>query len=219
MAAGEFGDAWIHVAVDAVSKLWLAWRRGRRTDAVAEGFVKEVAERLKDPVEPLYTTDEHGAYEKALEAVMPGGRADVKYGTVKKTREKGRVVHIETTVVMGEMEQIQAVLAESPVSSCINTSFVERFNLSARQETRRCQRKTLGFSKDPEMLDAQLSLFQACFNLVRPHRALALVNTARLDGSRERKKLLRTPAMATGITDAVWSLERLLAYWPVRRAS
>lgn len=219
MAEGEFGDAWIHAAIDAASKLWLTWKRGRRTDAVAEEFVRDVRDRLADPVEPLYTSDEHGAYEKALEATMPGGRSDVKYATVKKTREKGRVVNIETTIVMGEMDQIQAVLAASPVSTSINTSFIERFNLSARQETRRCHRKTLGFSKDPEMLDAQLSVLQANFNLVRPHRALATVNPARQEGSRKRKKLPRTPAMAAGVTDAMWSLERMLAYWPVRRTA
>lgn len=148
---------------------------------------------------------------------MPGGREDVKYATVKKTREKGRVVHIETRVVMGEEDEVQAILAASPVSTSINTSFVERFNLSARQETRRCHRKTLGFSKDPDMLDAHLSLFQAAFNLVRPHRALATVNPDNRAGSRKPRRLPRTPAMAAGITDTVWPLEKLLAYWPVRR--
>lgn len=201
--------------MDAVTKLWIAHTRGKRTDAVAQAMVNQVAERLADPAAPLYTSDEHGAYLKALEVVAETVDSTVLYGTVNKTRQKGRIVEIKTAVALGTEAAVATRVAMSVVSCHINTSFIERLNLSVRQENRRCQRKTLGFSKEGAMLDAQLALYQAYYNLVRPHRALRQPAPA----SGRRRWSNRTPAMEAGAAQAVWSLDEMLAYWPVRRAS
>ncbi len=149
--------------MDAVTKVWVGYMRGKRTDAVAAAMVAQVAERLIDPTAPLYTSDEHPAYLKALQTVAAtenkGEDDAILYAVVNKTRKQGRVIEIKTEVALGTDAEVATRVTESPASFHINTSFVERFNLSARQENRRGQRKTLGFSKEGGRVDAQPHFF------------------------------------------------------------
>jgi len=93
----------------------------------------------------LLVSDEYSAYKTAIlqtygETITPPrtgkpGRpkkpytvapADLQYATVHKTRHKRRVVHVEPRIVFGEEDAIRAALEASPVSTTINTAFVER---------------------------------------------------------------------------------------------
>ena len=73
---------------------------------------------------------------------------DLLYAQVVKVRENGRVTEVKTKVIFGKPEAITMQLANSAVSDTINTSFVERDNLSQRQSNRRLTRKTNGFAKE-----------------------------------------------------------------------
>ena len=72
----------------------------------------------------------------------------------------------------------------------IGTSFVERHNGTIRQQVRGFTRKTLAFSKKLRNLRAAVAVYVAWYNWVRSHGA--------------------TPAMALGIEETFWTLERLL---------
>jgi hypothetical protein len=74
--------------------------------------------------------------------------ADLQYAQVVKRRKSGRVVEVTTTIIFGSEAAVQARLAASPVRQTINTSFVERHNLTSRQCHGRLSRKVLSFSKD-----------------------------------------------------------------------
>ncbi|MBK1718670.1 hypothetical protein [Thiocystis violacea] len=78
-----------------------------------------------------------------------------------KVRANGPVTEVKTRVVFGSPERVAAYLADSPTSGTINTSFVERDNLTQRQSNRRLARKTNGFSKDIAWLEKQLWLSTA----------------------------------------------------------
>ena len=79
---------------------------------------------------------------------------------------------MSTHVVFGEPEAVVACLATSPVSQRVNTSFVERDNLTQRQSNRRLTRRTNGFSKDLTWFEKQLWVSLAYHHLVLPHTRL-----------------------------------------------
>ena len=94
------------------------------------------------------------------------------YAQVVKVRENGRVTQVKTKVIFGKPEIIAEQLANSPVSSAINTSFVERDNLTQRQSNRRLTRRTNAFSKDIAWFEKQLWLSLAYYHFILPLRSL-----------------------------------------------
>ena len=85
----------------------------------------------------------------------------------------------------------------------INTSYVERDNLTSRQSNSRLVRQALSHSKKDSYLQRHLDLEDAIFNFVRPHQALRVPLSR---PSHSRKWQQRTPAMAAGLTDHIWTL-------------
>lgn len=213
------GDVWDHTAIDAESRLLLTIVPGPRTAENCEKVVKEVQERTGGKTDLLFTSDEHAPYESAIKKVYgeekpkpkkPGpGRPpkpvivipqDICYATVRKTRKEGRVVHVVRKLIFGTIALLAAFLMRSAVSNTINTSFVERNNGTDRGQNARKRRKTYCFSKDLEV-HLSVSYFVAYgYNFMWPVRTLELKST---DGGKVR----RTPAMAAGLTDHVWSLK------------
>jgi IS1 family transposase len=215
----EWGKAWVWLAFDPITKLIIYVVVGKRTEQQAKSFVLELSGKLSGPP-PLFSSDELPHYKTALtecySTLIPvastgkRGRpkkpivqidAELKYATVHKTRDKGRVVKVERRIVFGKEQHINNILENSPVSQAINTSFVERNNLTLRQHSRRLTRKTNGFSKVLRNLEAQVILVVAYYNFVLSHCSL------KIKGNGER-----TPAMAAGITDHKWSMSELLTY-------
>lgn len=91
----------------------------------------------------------------------------------------------------------------------IGTSFLERLNLTIRQSLAPLKRKTLGYSKARENLKKQVIFFQVFYNFARPHMSLR----ERISDSDQRfqnKWIPKTPGMAAGITEHVWTFRELL---------
>jgi hypothetical protein len=197
---------------------------GKKDLKCAISLVKEVKERTDETI-PFFTSDERSdfttaileAYGKEEKSEYCGrGRPlkpkkipppELKYARVKKKREKGRVVKVDTNVVFGTEDEIKEILEKSSVSNHINTSFVERQNLNFRQGNGRCQRKTLKFSKIKEMFILQLWIYLGYYHFVRPHWSLRL---RCWEGQRKWEQ--RTPLIAAGITDHCWSFRELITY-------
>ena len=137
------------------------------------------------------------------------------YAQVVKKREKGRVVEISNKVVFGDPDAVADQLAASPVSNTINTSFVERDNLTQRQSNRRLTRRTNGFSKELTWFEKQLWLSLAYYHLILPHHSLRqrlpTPEPTRGTGTARCWRPV-TPAMAAGLTDHVWTTTELLSY-------
>ena len=94
-------------------------------------------------------------------------------------------------------------------------------NLSLRQRVAAMGRRSATPCKREEGLRQQLSLFQAYHNFVLPHASLrqALAEPVATHGKGSAKVWRpRTPAMAAGLTDHVWSLREVLLFrvppWP-----
>ena len=125
--------------------------------------------------------------------------------TVCKERRKGRVVSIRRTVVLGDESAVEEVLRDSVCSRTINTSFVERRHGTDRGQNSRKARRTYRFSKDWEIHEAMTYFTAYRYNFCWAVRTL---RTKREDG-RWRP---RTPAMAAGLADHVWSLEEWITF-------
>lgn len=124
----------------------------------------------------------------------------LRYGQVVKERDKRhRVIGIFKQPVYGDI----------PLKR-ISTVYIERHNLTLRHENRRLTRKTIAFSKKVEGLKAQVSFYQAYFNFVRSHRGLQLRIPSYENGLQKWQQ--RTPAVAAGLTDHIWSLKELMSF-------
>ena len=206
------------MAFDAESRLVVSVVPGERSAenvvAVVEDFKRRTGGRLMD----LMTTDGYPAYETAILAaygvtITPprtGKRGRPKapykvapegltYAVVEKTRAKGRVVAVATRVVFGTMAAVLLALGMSKASRAINTAFVERENATDRHRNARKARKTYRFSKDWRYHEAVTYLTLYAYNFCWPVRTLAVED----DRGHRRP---RSPAMAAGLADHVWSM-------------
>jgi hypothetical protein len=111
-------------------------------------------------------------------------------------------------VVFGTLEAVNQV--RSPLGWPINTSLVERFNLSLRQHVAAIGRRTSTLCKGEAGLRHQLALSHVYDNFVLPHASLRqpLAEPVATKGHGSAKQWWPcTPAMAAGLTDHVWSLK------------
>jgi IS1 family transposase len=217
----EQGDCWDHVAFDPEHRLVVSVVVGKRTEAHARQLVHEFRERTDGRPINLMTSDEYPAYASAIAAVYaepvaaPAGRPAagpasrlpdwLVYATVHKVREQNRVVRVETRLVLGLLLSLAAALLYSAVSRRVNTVFVERVNGTDRGQNSRKVRKTYRFSKDWGVHAAMTYFTQYSYNFCW------CVRTLRQE-IRPRRYRPRTPAMAAGLADHVWSLEEWLLF-------
>jgi IS1 family transposase len=218
------GDDWDHTAVDAESRLLVSLVPGKRTAENCDKLVQDVKMRTGGRTDLLITTDEHAPYVSAIEKAYgvevpqpkspgpgrpPGPKREVPedlcYATVRKTREKGRVVEVVRTLVFGTVALLGALLSRSRVSRTVNTSFVERNNGTERGQNSRKTRKTYAFSKDWDVHNAASYFVGFSYNLCWPVRTLRVQGP---DGHWQA----RSPAMAAGLADHVWTTEEWATY-------
>lgn len=228
-----YGDAWVWIAFASEWRLIVAFVIGKREQENADLLLKRVR-FVTDEHIPFFTSDQWSAYYTALlqaygEWYRPERRgekgrkplprlrppSELLYAQIVKRKEKGRVVEVTRRVVFGTEESIDERLAKSVTSKRINTSFVERENLTLRERNRRLTRKTMGFSKELSWMEKQFWLTMAYYHFCMPHKSLrerlAEVETTRGRGT-PRKWREVTPAMAAGMTDHVWTTTEMLSF-------
>jgi IS1 family transposase/transposase-like protein len=229
----SYGDAWVWVAFAPVWRLVVAFVIGKRTQESADVLLERVM-HVTDKHIPFFTSDQlpeyrrallhaygiwhqpqrtgnRGRYPKPLLMAPPG----LMYAQVVRVRAHGRVVEVDSKVVFGDPKAIAEQLTSLPTSKTINTSFVERNNLTQRQSNRRLTRRTNGFSKELSWFERQLWLSLAYYHLVLPHHGLRQPLPAP-ESTRGAGSLRRwqpgTPALAARLTDHVWTTTELLSY-------
>ena len=122
-----------------------------------------------------------------------------QYLQVVKQRENGCVVGVKLRVIYGDQEEVLALLGKS-------TAYVERTHLTMRLFNGRLTRKTLAFSKLLKMYRASAAWEDIIYNLVRPLKTLCV----EIFNDPKRRWQPRTPAMAAGLTDHIWTVKELL---------
>jgi transposase-like protein/IS1 family transposase len=176
---------WIFAAIEVWSRLWPATVVGRRSYRNTLTLFRDISSRTNLERVPLIATDGFAFYAKVIRRVF--GPACL-YGQVIKTRRNDRIVKVERRAIIGADWRLEKMLAESEDSSKLNTSFIERLNLTIRQGSAYLSRRTICHARWKERLEDHLELIRCYYNFVRPHRALKF--------GRE----VRTPAMQAGLT-------------------
>ena len=229
---------WVWVAMDPVCKLILTVHLGERTLAMAQRLVHQITQVLAPDCAPLFLTDGFREYLTALvthygqwmhperrqaKGPQPKPRwmplPGLLYAQVGKSYRRRRIVGVTHRVVFGTGEAIKSILAKQGWK--INTSFVERLTLDFRQHVAAIGRRGNTLCKHEAGLRQQLVLFQVYHNFVLPHASLRLPlsQPEPIHGTGAVKQWQpRTPAMAAGLTDHVWSLREVCLFrvppWP-----
>jgi hypothetical protein len=79
---------------------------------------------------PLIATDGFGFYKRVARRIFG---PTCLYGQVIKTRRNDRIIKVERRTLIGAAWRFEETLRDSEDSSKLNTSFVERLNLTIRQ--------------------------------------------------------------------------------------
>jgi IS1 family transposase len=206
------GDQWDHVAFDPDSRLVLEVVVGKRLETTVDVLLEGLKGRLGGKPPELVTSDGYAVYAESLLGIFgqevtpprtgkPGRPAGPRveppagmcYGRVVKHKKKGRLERVEEEVVFGEL----------PQGETISTSYLERHNATDRHRNARKGRKTYRFSKDWETHEAMTTFTMYSYNFCWTVRTLRQKDEA---GRWQQ----RTPAMAAGLADHVWSLEEWL---------
>jgi hypothetical protein len=206
------GDQWGHVAYGPDSRLVLEVVVGQRLGTTAEMLLEGLKGRLGGAAPGLVSSDGYASYEGALLGIFgeevtpprtgkPGRPAGPRveppagtcYGRVIKHKRRGRLERVEAEVVFGEVAEGQA----------IGTAYLGRQNATDRHRNGRKGRKTYRFSKGWETHEAMTAFTMYSYNFCWAVRTLRVK-----DGQGQWWQ--RTPAMAAGLANQVWSLEEWL---------
>lgn len=131
---------------------------------------------------------------------------DLVYGQVVKKKRQGRLQELVYRVCCGP-KRLKAL------GLSISTSLIERLNLTLRHALAPLVRKSQSFCKDRTQMRRRVVLFQAFYNCARPHMSLRLPlpeQASHASGLIQPKWCHRTPGMAAGLTDHVWTFRELL---------
>jgi IS1 family transposase len=184
------GDAWLWAAIDADTKLVPCWLIGKRDPESARDFIEDLASRLANRIQ--LTSDGLKMYIKAVDKAFAG---DVDYAMLVKIYgiAEGAEKRYSPAVCLGCESH---TVTGNPDPKHINTSYIERHNLSVRMTARRFTRLTNAFSKKIENHIASVALTYFAYNFIKIHSTLRT-----------------TPAMAAGVTDRLWEVSDLVAAW------
>lgn len=178
------GDTWTWTAITD-KKLILSYLVGGRDAGYAHDFMSDVADRLEGRTQ--LTTDGYTIYTNAVEDAFHGA---VDYAQLIKIY--GNPADSPNTRYSPAdcTGAIKRPLIGNPDEDHINTSFVERQNLTMRMHMRRFTRLTNGFSKKLANHCHMVALYTVFYNFVKIHKSLRV-----------------TPAMESGLADEVRDFE------------
>ena len=185
------GDVWTWVAIDADTKLACTWVVGSRDSHTARVFVHDLKSRLANRVQ--LTSDGLRHYFHAIAEYF---NDEVDYATLTKiyggtVEESGANVRYSPARCLGTETKIKI---GNPDPKHINTSFIERQNLTMRMQMRRYTRLTNAFSKSLTNHIHSVNLFYMWYNFARVHQTLRV-----------------TPAMEAGISSYVWTIKDIVS--------
>src|SRR2546421_613719 len=210
--------AWMGLALLVSTRLWLAGTVSLSRDkGLADALMQQVRRSAQTLRPLLVLTDGWAAYPGSIRRAFREkvkqtagvGRAclqvwpQLHIGTVIKRTEKKRVVEITRKMASGLLAQAEHLLMQSQGGSVLNTAFIERLNATFRERKARLTRKSRHAARRLQALETGMYLIGCSYNFCFAHHELSKA---------KHWGMACTPAMASGLTDHVWSVGELLTY-------
>jgi len=183
-----------------VNMVRLAWRPGKALLICVDGLSSYV------------TAFWHAFREK----VLTGRRGRPRFGLpeglwlaqVIKSYSGRCLKEVCRRVVWGSAEEVEGQLKKTNTGKQINTAYIERLNATFRAALATLVRRGRALARQEGTLEKGMYLVGCVYNFCKEHRSL------RLKQEQGKKWQERTPAMAAGWADHVWSVQELLSFRP-----
>ncbi len=154
-------DTWVFTAMEVWSRLWAETVVGRRSAVNTRRLMNETATKSVFTKPPLITTDGLEHYGPAVKGIF---RGYCIYGQVIKKRCKNRITRVDRRLVVGSADALENALQRSEDSTTLNTSFIERLNLTIRAGSAYLRRRSSTHHRSPTKLEGQLDLARCHYN-------------------------------------------------------
>lgn len=216
--------AWMGLTLMVSTRLWLGGVVSLTRDTcLADRMMRQVRACAQALCALLICTDGWGAYPGSIKRAFRDkvkrragpGRASFQVwpqlhiGTIIKHSVKKRVRAVTHRLSLGTGTGAELRLKRSGGGSVLNTTFIERFNGTMRERLAALTRKWRHPARRLQALHTGMYLIGGTYNFCWPHQTLS---QPRDEEDSQRAWSACTPAMASGVTDHVWSVEELLRY-------
>jgi transposase-like protein len=216
------GIAWLAMALQVATRLWL----GGEVSAHRNG---ELITRLIERVHRcalyrglLFCVDGFSAYISSIQKVFRTPIFTGKLGRphlrewehicivqVIKQVSKKCVIGIIRRIAQGTSEQVESLLKQTQNTLHGHVAYIERLNGTFRSRIAALVRRGRSLARQSETLHQAMYLVGTVYNFCAAHKSLRKVLYL---PHNNRRWIPRTPAIAAGITDHIWTVQELLSY-------
>lgn len=220
---GRTMSAWMGVAMMVSTRVWLGGVVQMTRDRnLADRVLSHVRACRPSVCALLVCTDGWSASPNSIrracretvKTTAGRGRAcvqvwpDLLMATIITRTEKKRVVDVTRRMAQGTLEAAQKLLGASQGGTVLTTAFLERVNGTVRQRLASLTRTCRHAARRVAALETGMDVSGCTSTVCWPHHELSRRAASAQD---KRGEILLTPAMASGLTDHVWSIFELLS--------
>jgi transposase-like protein len=213
---------WLAMAIMVSTRLWLGGVVAKKRDEHLILSLVQIIRRCALARPLLICVDGFIVYVQAVQSVfrspLPNGKRgrpwlvswpDIHIGQVVKRYQGKRVVDVTRRMAQGCLKTAQALLAQSHGGTQLNTAFIERLNATFRSRLAVLVRRSRALVRNPQTLEPLMYLMGCVYNFCTEHKSLRLKLWVGRHGYRW---VQRTPAIAAGLTDHIWTIKELLLF-------
>jgi len=215
---------WLAMAIQVSTRLWLGAaispKRDNKLLTILFISIKKMA--LCRPM--VFAVDSFKGYTTVINKVFrvairtgkrgrPSLQAWPNINIVQVIKRRvGKHLEIERSVFQGATDKVMSIIHQSQLGNGgINTSYIERLNATFRERISALARKSRNLYKQQQTLHASTYLVGTVYNFCSPHKSLR--RKIYIDEfARQCRYAKRSPAMAAGISNHIWSIDELLSF-------
>lgn len=222
-AKTQGGSYWMAMAMLVRTRLWLGGvisaKRDKRLIQALANQIQALAlcRPLLLAVDglPSYVTAFRNAFRSKLPRLGLKGRPKLvawpNIAIVQVVKQRvGSDLRVDRRIVQGSAGLVESLITRTQAGSgTINTAFIERLNATFRQRLHWLTRRSRSLAHQADTLSAGMFIVGALYNFSDTHHSLRL--KLWLSDSTYRW-VHRTPAIAAGLTDHVWSVSEVFNF-------